>query len=330
MISVALQLPEFMSKTVRLNRIDDIFELVVEVFAEMVEERIANGLYRWYVEREENLPAIRGRICFAEDLRQNYIQRQRAFCRFEDFTWDIPENQILRQVAHALSGGSFSSELRARLRQIDTEFYEVSRTRFTSADVRKIQYHRLNEAYRDVHKLCELLLEDASLSESFGQFGFRSFLIDMNRLFEQFVTQILIDHRYPDVTICPQQSVHLDKQEAVEARPDLLLNISNRAVLVADCKYKKIDQDEFKNSDIYQLIAYNIATKCNRGLLIYPLHEVSHDQKIEVTNTDIELRQVTIDLCGDLTQLKASCKDFADKAFRFASGTAGFPLPLSS
>src|SRR5262249_12389086 len=82
MLVVAFQIPPFRREAARLDRLDEILEFVANFFAELVEERIANGLYRWYVEKEDNVGALRGRIHFPEDLRQNYISRQRTYCRF--------------------------------------------------------------------------------------------------------------------------------------------------------------------------------------------------------------------------------------------------------
>lgn len=42
-----------------------------------------------------------------------------------DFTWDIPENQILRQVVHELSGWGFAAPTRRRLAMLDSALAEV-------------------------------------------------------------------------------------------------------------------------------------------------------------------------------------------------------------
>jgi 5-methylcytosine-specific restriction enzyme subunit McrC len=186
MLAIAFQLPPFRQEVAMLERLDQILEFVANFFAELVEERIGNGLYRWYVEREDDLFSIRGRINIIEDLRRNHIIRQRTHCRYDEFTWDIPENQIVRQVSQILSGWQFLPQTRFRLGQIDRRLDEVTRTHFSARDVAKIHYHRLNEDYRPIHQLCRLFLEGASLSEEAGVFSFRAFLIDMNKLFEKF------------------------------------------------------------------------------------------------------------------------------------------------
>jgi 5-methylcytosine-specific restriction enzyme subunit McrC len=51
-------------------------------------------------------------------------------------------------------------------------------------------YNRLNGEYRQIHRLCGLFLQGASLSEELGPFEFRTFLLDMNKLFEDFVSKV--------------------------------------------------------------------------------------------------------------------------------------------
>ncbi len=105
MLAVAFDLdPDFLAETTTYQRIDEVFEFVIAYFAELVDRRINRGLYRSYVEREENLLAVRGRIAIGEDVRRNHILRHRTYCRFTELTWDIPENQIVRQVAHMTAG----------------------------------------------------------------------------------------------------------------------------------------------------------------------------------------------------------------------------------
>jgi 5-methylcytosine-specific restriction enzyme subunit McrC len=191
MLAVAFHLPTFRAEIAKSERLDDIFEFIANVFAGFVEERVNAGLYRWYIEERENLAHLRGRIEFAEDSRQNHILRQRTYCRFDEFSWDIPENQVIRQVCHLLSGWNFTPKTCQRLAQIDAELAEITRSRFSAGDVGKFQYHRLNEDYRDLHQLCRLFLDAASVSEDVGAFRFRAFLVDMNKLFEDFVCAVL-------------------------------------------------------------------------------------------------------------------------------------------
>lgn len=120
-------------------------------FAELVERRLRDGLYRAYLEQEDNVAFVRGRIRFTEDLRRNCLTRQRVYCQFAEFTWDIPENQIIRQVAHLLSGWGFQSKLRIKLSQLDSALSEITPTAMPGTVIGGFRYNRFNEDYRQIH-----------------------------------------------------------------------------------------------------------------------------------------------------------------------------------
>lgn len=287
-------------------------------FADRLEERINQGLYGSYVEFEENLQTIRGHIDFPIDLRRNTVLRHRTYCRFTEFTWDIPENQILRQVAHLLTGWNFKPRLRARLSQLDRALYEVSATTMAAGELDRVQYHRLNEDYRPLHRLCQLFLEGASLSEDMGPFDFRTFLLDMNRLFELFVSHSLEEREPPGFRVELQDPTYLDKRRRVSVQPDIAVRHRGAIRLVADAKYKIQEPEEFRNHDLYQILAYCLAKHVEQGMLIYPQHTARDRTELEIIDDRTTIRLTTLSLDGELEDLQRSCDSLAQEVFDFA------------
>lgn len=319
MLAIAFDLdPDFLQETTTYQRISEIFEFVIEYFAELVDRRINRGLYRSYVEREENLLAVRGRIVVGEDIRRNHILRHRTFCRFTELTWDIPENQIVRQVAHMTAGWVDSRELRDELRRIDRMLAEVAPVTLPARAIDRFSYGRLNDDYRPIHALCRLFLEGSSVSEEAGEFDFRTFLFDMNVLFERFVTRLIAHRVPPDVAVDPQAKITLGTLNEVTMFPDILLRCAGRASAAIDCKYKRLDTWQYKNHDQYQVLAYCTALDVTRGMLVYPRHEVALDQTIHVRNSNIHIRQISIDLGGDRLAFDASCREFVARVAAWA------------
>lgn len=308
MLSIAFELPDpLLGTPTDVDSIEEVLAFVVAQFVGMVEERIDRGLYRAYVEEEDNLAMVRGRTAIVEDVRHNHVMRHRTYCRYSEYSWDVPENQVIRQVVRLLVGWRFPLVLRRRLRALDVALEEVTPGRYVAADLDRFAYNRLNEEYRPLHALCRLFLAGASPSDETGPFPFEAFLLDMNRLFEAFVTQVLRDHAPTALSVHAQSSVALDTAGAVPMRPDVVIRRAGSNVLVADCKYKRLASGEHRHHDLYQLLAYCTALDVSRGVLIYPQHVAPIDQQLAVHNTGVTLSEVAIDLGGDPDALGAAC-----------------------
>lgn len=48
----------------------------------------------------------------------------------------------------------------------------------------------------------------------------------------------------------------------------------------------------------------------SHGMLVYPRHEQALDQTIQVRNSEVRIRQISIDLSGDRLAFVESCKEF--------------------
>jgi 5-methylcytosine-specific restriction enzyme subunit McrC len=169
-----------------------------------------------------------------------------------------------------------------------------------------------------MHRLCRLFLEGASLSEAEGAFSFRTFLLDMNRLFEAFVTQVLRDRAPTGIAVDAQVQLYLGHEKKVHMRPDLVVKDHGTPRLVADCKYKRLEPDEFVHHDVYQVLAYCTAIHVEQGLLLYPVHEVDVRDEVSIRNAQVKIRQTTLDLSGDAVTLPRACDCFAQEVFSYA------------
>lgn len=146
-LSWAFEMPwPFRDEWAESQDFDDVLGIIAEMFHELVEMRVRDGLYRTYVEQEENITCVRGRIAFVDDMRRNYLTRHRVYCRFAEFTWDIEENQIIRQILHLLSGWGFRPSLRLKLSQLDSALSEITPTALPGTVIARFRYNRLNDA----------------------------------------------------------------------------------------------------------------------------------------------------------------------------------------
>jgi 5-methylcytosine-specific restriction enzyme subunit McrC len=293
----------FKDEDVHYSKDHLLFEPFVSLFADLTERRIRRGLFQDYIRREENLAVLKGRLLFNPHLRDNYLRRpERAFCAYYENTCDIEDNQIIRwtisRIPTALFSGPVARRLVANFHQMDP----VSLLEPASNVFGRRHYHRLNDDYRRLHNLCRLLLDGCSFSEQVGDVRFRGFLIDMNVLFEKFVTNAFIKmgRKLPGMplTIGSQDSTLLSQPGSIyrlKIKPDITVRAAEKLASIVDAKYKKA-AGAYENHDFYQVISYATGLACPRTHLIYPATEQERDETIGIRETNITVGVHRIDL----------------------------------
>jgi 5-methylcytosine-specific restriction enzyme subunit McrC len=317
--------PKFENEKFAYPKEKAIFELIVDRFLYTIERLTKRGFSKGYVEEEDNLNFAKGRILIKEDLKHNLILHHKLFCQYSDFTSDTLENRIAKYTLYHLSRIRLESRtLQKRVRQAIHFFEQVSFVHISSKKFPKIQYTRMNEHYRPIMVLSEIIIQNSTLNlQKSGEVRYSSFLVDMNRLFENFLLGYLkknlkefsvrgMGHEMYDYD--------LDLRGQMTQKPDIVIQKNGADVLVIDAKYKRLEtkrrkQIEIITSDARQVWSYCLVpkTKLPFGVLVYPKHllveEVNDRYKMK---NGVTLILQTIDLS------KEDANDFANECERFA------------
>ena len=261
----------------------------------------ARGLLHGYRTEEEALYTVRGRIMFAEQIRRRFGIPLPVEVRYDEFTDDIQENQLVKAAAARLGGMRLRSrEARVGLGWIAAMLDNVSPVEFPPNDVPEIPFDRLNEHYRGVVGLSRLILRHSAFESDRGRVRAAGFLMDMNKLFQEFVTQALRDSLGVSESVFIERSIgSLDVEREVRLRPDLTWWYGGNCVFVGDAKYKDLSDDSAPNSDLYQLLAYVSALDLPGGMLIYAKGE-REPATYYVRHSGKRLEVAALDLSGTL------------------------------
>ena len=135
---------------------------------------------------------MRGRIRFADQIRQRFGIPLPIEVRYDEFTDDITENQLVKAAVARLGGMRLRSrQARRNLGWIAATLENVSPVEFAPNDVPEVTFDRLNEHYRGVVGLSRLILRHSAFESKRGGVRATGFLMDMNVLFQEFVTVAL-------------------------------------------------------------------------------------------------------------------------------------------
>ena len=163
----------------------------------------------------------------------------------------------------------------------------------------------MNAHYREVVALSRMVLQHGAYQLNRGTVRAPGLLVDMIKLFQDFVTVALreelgvSEERFGEGKIVTLDDPANGEDGRVKLIPDLVWRDGSRCVFVGDVKYKSIEDERVRNSDLYQMLAYVTALDLPGGLLIYAKGE-AEAAKYKVRRSGKLLEVDALDLSGPL------------------------------
>src|SRR5205814_8034758 len=131
---------------------------------------------------------------FLQHLRMNHYRPDRIYCSFHERTTDIEDNRIVKAALSRLASyRSWTTDTTHDLRRNLGVFCDVGQSEDLKVALASRTYSRMTEDYRVLHALSWMFLENLAISERIGDVRFKGFLLDMNKLFERFVSTAFIN-----------------------------------------------------------------------------------------------------------------------------------------
>jgi 5-methylcytosine-specific restriction enzyme subunit McrC len=272
MVRYALQLPEIRLEELYVSdkKQPNYYDILVRFLLQELELILQRGLYNNYSNYEDNLTCIRGKILFKEQVTYNYNREDKVFCSFSELTPDVLENRIIKYTLFYLLQCRFLEEdIDAKLIEYYKRLDQIELAPVYADTFKSISYSPLNDHYRPILKLCELLLTESSLDlENIGDKTAISFTIDMNRLFEAFVANLLIE-RLGERNVKLQQTEYPEvKGNKLKVRLDIEVLQNGIPAIILDTKYKEF-AEEPDIAHVAQLSLYSISADIKNCGLIY-------------------------------------------------------------
>lgn len=288
--------PGWRHDTVPLLGVPDLVPALAQAFADQAERSVEQGLLQGYTETDDALTVLRGRLREADQLRQRYGLAMPLLVRYDDHTADITENRLLRSATDLLLRlPGVGPQVRMRLRGLRQVLADVTPL-VRGAPLPAWTPTRLNSRYHVTLWLAELILSGGAVDQSPGDVRIGGFLVDMWRVFEDFLTTALAEALRPHGGWCrPQDRHHLDVASKVVMKPDLVWYQRQEPVAVVDAKYKAEKPAGFPDADLYQMLAYCTALSLPDGHLVYAKGnavEITH----EVQQAGVRIHVHTLDL----------------------------------
>ncbi|MFE9333002.1 McrC family protein [Streptomyces sp. NPDC006925] len=320
--------------TVDVGPYDEVVPALAHAVERQLDAALRRGVLQGYREVAESALVMRGRLRASEQIRRHHGRTPPVEIAYDAYTADTAENRILRAATERLLRlPGVPGPVRRRLAH--------QRVRLADAlplvrgqGLPRWQPSRLNTRYQPALRLAEAVLRGSSPEHrpaGSDPLAVDGFLLDMNKLFEDFVTVALREAlRERGLTARLQDPHHLDRAGLVRMRPDLVVRGGDgRApVAVVDAKYKVEKADGFPNADLYQALAYATVLGLREAHLVYAAgeqpercHEVRGSAP-DPHGRGVRLYQHSLDLSREPARLLSGFREIAE---RMAAVTAMSP-----
>lgn len=311
-------------------------DLLAAILARGMARLIKQGLYREYVECNETLTTLKGKLDLPSTIRNRVQRKQVLACQFDEFSENNLLNQILKTTAHHLVlQAEVDPKQRDALKKLLYHFGTVDIINPRCIQWKRLQYQRNNQRYRPWIQLCEFIWQHVLFTTESGEYRIKKFTDDnMANLFERFVQNYYKTH-YQQLIPAQKRLINwnLEPPHAVPYLPkmyaDLKLHdsISNHTLII-DTKYLgsimqtgPFGNKTFSSDNLYQIFAYvKNMDKGNTGnvsgMLLYAKtteEDVPDNTSFVIGNNHFCVR--TLDLNQPFEQIKQQLDMIAQSYF---------------
>lgn len=246
-----------------------LLEIFISMFLDEVSKLIKIGIKSDYVELEDNLKFLKGKLKISEQIRKNIVHKERFYVCYQEFSTDRAENRLIKSTLEFLYRCSKSSKNQRLIREYLFVFDEISSSSDINADFNRLKLNRQTKHYEQALLWSKIFLQNKSFSPYKGSEIAFALLFDINKLFESYVGNF-IKKKFLDAKLQHSGKHLIEKPRGFMLKPDIFIRHQKRNY-IADTKWKIVkSKDDISQADLYQLYAYGKKYECNKLYLIYP------------------------------------------------------------
>ena len=302
--------------------------LLATILIRLMQQRLRIGLGHDYVAEERMFPGVRGRINFAETLKQRTLDRGQLIVEFQGYSANSPRNQIIRStLARLLKVGQFGADLawtgdiQQKLRTLIRDLDGISLIELNPDLIRRqlLAQSGHDHDYRLMLAVCDLIVQRHMPGGSEGHTPQVVPALDREALvlyhiYERFVANFYRIH-LTGWSVSAQKRLEWHAKEANERLPlmvpDLVLQKTGSGpdrLIILDTKFTAHSLVEnqwgkpiYDSAHMYQLYAYlksqeNVseAHRSALGILLYPAVGAKLSERIELQDHLIRIESVDL------------------------------------
>ena len=321
-------------KDIATEKFDNVHNLLAAILAKGVALQLKQGLYREYVNHQDNLMLLRGKINIHGSIKNKIMRKQLLTCDYDLLSENNLLNQIIKTtIVLLIRLANVKEKYKNELRKELLFFNNVDTLEVKSIKWSNLMFQRNNRNYQLLVGICQLIIEGLLLTTESGVYRLQSWIDEqrMCHLYEKFILEYYKKH-YPVLSVKAAQipwglddgvSYMLPKMQS-----DITLRKGNM-VLIIDAKYYNhtmqinFSKRSLISHNLYQIFtyvknyAYSFGEHENKvsGMLLYAKtdEEIQPDNVYQMHGNQISVK--TLDLNKDFFEIKQQLARIAESHF---------------
>jgi len=330
--------------SIESEEFDNALDLLSAILIKGISKHLKQGLSREYIEAQDTLSTLRGRINLRESMYLDMCDDRRISCTFDDFSANHLMNRILKTTSwYLICSDDVKKENRDALKRMYMlHLHEIDVMQPSEINWRGLHYHRNNSTYRMLMDMCYFVLHDLLLTTKDGKYKLAKYLDDrqMSALYEKFILEYYRTH-YGEYNPDPRQinwNIDGDDEDRSRHLPNMETDIMLTAYrgakkLIIDAKYyKKIMQqsqygsESIRSGHLYQVFAYvknedKAQTGNVHGMLLYAKTEEDTPPTKDYMMSGNRIGIRTLDLSTSFPNIRKQLDDIVEEWVKWPQKT---------
>ena len=274
LLEKVLDFPNFISLDTDANQEERMFNLLLFLFPHYLKAAARKGAFKTYIRNIYNDGNVRGTIDIARHIKNNIPFIGDIAYNQREYSFDNYLMELIRHTIEHIKSKSYGYNLLNKVKDevkliIDAtpEYRATDRRRVLEANRKNTIRHAYYHEYRDLQRLCILILQNQKHKFGDGQRKVYGVLFDGAWLWEEYINSLIGDMFHHPMNKSGTGAQRLFGGDIGLIYPDFIGKIQADRV-IADAKYKPIDN--IGNKDYLQVLAYMFRFDSKRGYYLYP------------------------------------------------------------
>ena len=304
------------------EQFDNIYEMLSIILLQGIYSQIKKGLYKEYIDINEDLPYIKGKLNMNNTLFCICNSSINVNCDYEKYSINNIFNQIIKTTLILLQNKDIDLTIKQKISKCLEYFYEVDVVNFdNNFSWKSIIYNRNNKMYKMLIDICYLINDSLIISENSGDNSICAYFDEKKiaKLYERFIYEFY-KKELPDVNVSFQKKFNYKDAsgDIINLIPamytDIVITKENKTLIIDTKFYQEtLNRNEFyKNSKIHSAHMAQMYSYMNNiplggeisGMLLYPTVDFELHKNGLIQDNKIFIN--TINLNEDFEHIKTN------------------------